>query len=85
MEIDRGSRHSPTLLLKQPEADRPPICPSYAFGSRAGDFDDEPFLEPRTFALPELPWESIAGRLEQVAIGIMRFDARLQASDLAAG
>jgi hypothetical protein len=55
-----------------------------AFGG-AGDFDDEPFLVPRTYALPELPWESIAGRLEQVAIGVMRFDARLQASDLAAG
>ncbi len=56
-----------------------------AFGSRAGDFDDEPFRVPRAYALPELPWERIAGRLEQVAIGIMRFDARLQASDLAAG
>jgi hypothetical protein len=51
----------------------------------AGDFDEEPFLEPRTYALPELPWESIAGRLEQVAIGVMRFDAQLEASDLAAG
>ncbi len=56
-----------------------------AFGSRAGDFDDEPFRVPRAYALPELPWERIAGRLEQVAIGIVRFDARLQASDLAIG
>src|SRR5215210_4238950 len=55
-----------------------------AFG-RAGDFDDEPYLVPRTYALPELPWEHIAGRLEQVAIGVMRFDARLEASGLAAG
>ena len=55
-----------------------------AFG-RAGDFDDEPFLVPRTYALPELPWEHIAGRLEQVIIGVMRFDARLQASGLAPG
>ena len=55
-----------------------------AFG-RAGDFDDAPYLVPRTYALPELPWEHIAGRLEQVAIGVMRFDARLEASGLAAG
>jgi hypothetical protein len=55
-----------------------------AFG-RAGDFVDEPYLVPRTYALPELPWEHIAGRLEQVAIGVMRFDARLEASGLAAG
>jgi hypothetical protein len=56
-----------------------------AFGSRAGEFDDEPFLVPRTYALPELPWERIAGRLEPITIAILRFDARLEASGLAAG
>ena len=40
---------------------------------------------PRTYDLPDLPWETIAGRLEQVTIGVLRFDARLEASDLAAG
>jgi hypothetical protein len=55
------------------------------FGSGAGDFDDEPFLVPRTYDLPELPWESIAGQLEQVSISILRFDARLEASGLSAG
>jgi hypothetical protein len=56
-----------------------------AFGSRAGDYDDEPFLAPPTYALPDLPWEKIAGRLEQITISILRFDARLEASGLAAG
>jgi hypothetical protein len=56
-----------------------------AFGSRAGDFDDEERLIPRTYDLPELPWEIIAGRLEPVTISILRFDARLEASGLAAG
>ncbi|MBS7455387.1 hypothetical protein KHP60_24155, partial [Microvirga sp. 3-52] len=56
-----------------------------AFGSRAGDFDDEPFRAPRTYDLPGLPWEIIAGRLEQITIRILRFDARLEASGLAAG
>ncbi len=56
-----------------------------AFGGRAGDFDDEPFLVPRTYTLPELPWEAIAGQLEQITISILRFDARLEASGLAAG
>src|SRR5688572_13956160 len=54
------------------------------FGDRAGDYDDEP-LVPRTYALPELPWEAIAGRLEPITIAILRFDARLEASGLAAG
>jgi hypothetical protein len=40
---------------------------------------------PRTYALPELPWEHIAGRLEQLTISILRFDARLEASGLGAG
>ncbi|MFD2222983.1 hypothetical protein ACFSM9_04360, partial [Microvirga arabica] len=55
-----------------------------AFGSRAGEFAEER-LAPRTYALPELPWEQIAGRLEQLTISILRFDARLEASGLAAG
>ena len=55
-----------------------------AFGSRVGDFDDEPLVA-RTYALPELPWESIAGRLEPITISILRFDARLEASGLGAG
>jgi hypothetical protein len=56
-----------------------------AFGSRGGDFDEERFLAPRTYNLPELPWEQIVGRLEQVAIAVMRFDSRLEGSGLAAG
>ena len=56
-----------------------------AFGSRGGDYDDEPFLVPRTYGLPELPWEHIAGHLEPITISILRFDARLEASGLAAG
>src|SRR5918994_1442962 len=50
----------------------------------AGDYN-EPFLLPRTYALPELPWEQIAGRLEPITISILRFDARLEASGLSAG
>jgi hypothetical protein len=56
-----------------------------AFGSRAGDFDDGPFQAPRSYDLPELPWEHLAGRLERVTVAILRFDARLDASGLAAG
>jgi hypothetical protein len=63
----------------------PPKCPGYAFDSGAGDFDDEPFLVPRTYELPELPWEHIVDRLEPVTISILRFDARLEASGLSAG
>jgi hypothetical protein len=55
-----------------------------AFGSRSEDYD-EPFLVPRTYELPELPWEHIAGRLESITVSILRFDARLEASGLAAG
>src|SRR5918994_2837102 len=50
----------------------------------AGDYD-EMFLVARTYALPELPWEQIAGRLEPITISILRFDARLEASGLSAG
>ena len=39
-----------------------------AFGSRAGEFDDEDRLIPRTYDLPDLPWETIVGRLEQITI-----------------
>ncbi|WP_246777241.1 RHE_PE00001 family protein [Microvirga sp. VF16] len=46
---------------------------------------DEDRLERAALALPELPWEVIAGRLEQITISILRFDARLEASGLAAG
>jgi hypothetical protein len=56
-----------------------------AFGGRALDFDDPAPLVPKTYDLPDLPWETIAGRLEQVAIRILRLDARLEASGLAAG
>jgi hypothetical protein len=41
--------------------------------------------QPKSYDLPEIPWEKIVGRLEQVALEIMRFDARLEASGLAAG
>jgi hypothetical protein len=40
-------------------------------------------LVPRTYDLPELLPETIAGQLETIAIGILRFDARLDASGLA--
>ncbi|WP_245444202.1 helix-turn-helix domain-containing protein [Microvirga sp. KLBC 81] len=33
-----------------------------AFGSRGGDFDDERFLTPRNYNLPELPWKAIECR-----------------------
>jgi hypothetical protein len=55
------------------------------FRTRGGEFDDEEHLAPRTYDLPELPWEIIAGRLEPITISILRFDARLEASGLAAG
>jgi hypothetical protein len=54
------------------------------FGSRGGEFDDER-LTPRTYDLPELPWETIAGQLEPITISILRFDARLESSGLSAG
>ncbi|WP_445505337.1 RHE_PE00001 family protein [Microvirga sp. G4-2] len=55
-----------------------------AFEGRGGDFDEE-HLAARPYDLPELPWETIAGRLECITISILRFDARLEASGLAAG
>jgi hypothetical protein len=46
---------------------------------------DEEHIERAALALPDLPWESIAGRLEQITIAVLRFDARLEASGLSAG
>ncbi len=34
-----------------------------AFGSRGLDFDDPEPLVPKTYDLPDLPWETIAGHL----------------------
>ena len=56
-----------------------------AFEDRELDFDDPAPLVPKTYDLPDLPWERVAGRLEQVAIRILRLDARLEASGLSAG
>jgi len=56
-----------------------------AFGTRDLDIADPGPPEPKTFDLPDLPWQTIAGRLEQVAIRILRLDARLEASGLDAG
>jgi hypothetical protein len=50
-----------------------------------GEFDDEERLIPCTYALPELPWEQIARRLEPITIAILRFDARLETSSLSSG
>jgi hypothetical protein len=36
-----------------------------------------------TYDLPDLPWEKVAGRLEQVAIAVLRLDARLAAGFVA--
>jgi hypothetical protein len=55
-----------------------------AFGHRAGEYDEDG-LTPRSYALPELPWEIVAGRLEPITIAVLRFDARLEASGLSAG
>jgi hypothetical protein len=55
-----------------------------AFGSRGLDFDGLAPLAPRTYDLPDLPREKTTGRLEQVAISILRLDARLKASGLSA-
>ncbi|WP_275552341.1 RHE_PE00001 family protein [Microvirga brassicacearum] len=46
-------------------------------------FTDE--HSPPAVELPSLPWERIAGRLEQVSIAVMKLDARLDASGLATG
>ena len=39
---------------------------------------------PTSYALPDLPW-SLAGQLEQVAVAVMGFDAKLTAAGLGAG
>ncbi len=54
------------------------------FGGRGGELDDER-LSLRAYDLPELPWEKIAGRLEEISIAILRFDARVEASGLSEG
>ena len=41
--------------------------------------------QPKSFELPEIPWEKIVGRLEKIALEVKSFDARLEASGLAAG
>jgi hypothetical protein len=55
-----------------------------AFRYRVGEYDEDG-LTPRSYDLPELPWEHIAGRLEPITIAVLRFDARLEASGLSAG
>jgi hypothetical protein len=62
----------------------PQSAPLTAFGSRGLDFDGLAPLAPRTYDLPDLPREKTTGRLEQVAISILRLDARLKASGLSA-
>jgi len=58
---------------------------SVSFKGRELQFDDPAPLVTRTYDLPDLPWERIAGRLEQLAISILRLEARLDASGLSAG
>lgn len=41
--------------------------------------------QPKSYQLPEVPWEKIVGRLERIALEIKSFDARLEASGLSAG
>ena len=52
------------------------------FGPRFSIPDEE---MRKVFPLPEIPWEKIVGRLEKIALEIKSFDARLEASGLAAG
>ena len=52
------------------------------FGPRFSIPDEE---TGKVFPLPEIPWEKIVGRLEKIALEIKSFDARLEASGLAAG
>jgi hypothetical protein len=40
---------------------------------------------PRSYELPEIPWEKIVGRLERITLAVKDFDARLEASGLSAG
>jgi hypothetical protein len=63
-----------------PEESLPPNLPRLLHR----DWDEE-HIERAALALPDLPWESIAGRLEQITVAILRFDARLEGSGLAAG
>jgi hypothetical protein len=41
--------------------------------------------QPKSYELPEIPWEKIVGRLERIALAVKDFDARLEVSDLSAG
>jgi len=41
--------------------------------------------QPKSYELPEIPWEKIVGRLERIALAVKDFDARLEASGLSAG
>ena len=46
-----------------------------SFERRELEFDDPAPLAPKTYNLLDLTWERIAGRLEQMAIGLLRLDA----------
>jgi hypothetical protein len=41
--------------------------------------------QPKSYELPEIPWEKIVGRLERIALAVKDFDAHLEASGLSAG
>jgi hypothetical protein len=56
-----------------------------AFRRAAFDLDNVMSWEPKPYDLPDVPWELIGGRLKQVAVSVLRLDARLEASGLAAG
>jgi hypothetical protein len=38
--------------------------------------------QPKSYELPEIPWEKIVGRLERIALAVKDFDAHLEASGL---
>ena len=48
-------------------------------------FTDLERLEAPALPVPYLPWESIAGRLMQLTIAILLFDARLVGTGLRSG
>lgn len=55
------------------------------FESRIEEFDDAERMAPRSCELPDLPWQTLAGRLEVITIAVLKFEARLEASGLTAG